>query len=108
MGGTPPASANLPLAGETNLASVRPADAVSDNELGEEDLFGSEEDENTGVASQPDRGLERTPQPDLTPRPDATPIPDEKDLFGEDSDAGAKPAEREGGQKPDDAQSEMS
>lgn len=71
----------------------------SDDELGEEDLFGSEE-ENAGVASLPplpgapfsaSPALERldfTPRPDSTPRPDATPIPDEKDLFGEDSDGG--------------------
>jgi len=51
-------------------------------------LFGSEDEENTGVASQPDRGLEREPKTDMAPRPDTTPIPDEKDLFGEDSDAG--------------------
>jgi len=74
----------------------------SDNELGEDDLFGSEDDENVGVASlpalgapflaSPGRGLERTPQPDgtslLSPLPSATPIPSEKDLFGEDSDGG--------------------
>lgn len=82
-GASSSASLHLPLADPSGTAA-----AGSDDDLGEEDLFGSEDEGNAGVASLPP--LSAAPfsaSPGIgRASPVATPIPDEKDLFGDDSD----------------------